>query len=155
MKKILTLAMVAFMAIAVPTVFTACDDDNDDIETVVPPDQIPDIAKSFLAKYYPTAKIQKVVTEQTPQGYEYDVILDNKHEITFDTYGYWIEIEAPGFETIPAGILPAVTEEYLSTNYPYVGVHSVELINGQYKVELLDGKDLIFDKDGNFVAITD
>ena len=50
---------------------------------------------------------------------------------------------------------PAAIDTYIAANYPNATIDEVELEDGNYEVELSDGTELLFDKDGNFIKVLD
>ena len=76
-------------------------------------------------------------------------------KIEFDVTGNWTEIESLNdgkqlatefLESIPTGI-----QQYLETNYPNIGIDEIEKKVFGYKIELLNDKELLFDKNGDIL----
>lgn len=49
--------------------------------------------------------------------------------------------------------LPAAILDYLSTNYPNIAIDEAELEDGIYEIELVNGLELEFDINGNFLSV--
>ena len=92
------------------------------------------------------------VEKETDKGVVlYDVDFKNGHEVTFDSNGEWLEVDAPDGQSIPAGIVPVTIEQYLEQNYSGYGVNDITKVAAGYEIELVSGVDLLFDQDGNFL----
>ncbi|WKK59845.1 MULTISPECIES: PepSY-like domain-containing protein [unclassified Sphingobacterium] len=147
MKKLL-LSISLVLSIAVLTM--SCDK-----ETVVTEKDLPTTASQFINSNFNGVKILSVVEEKEGlSGKEYEVLLDNGIEIKFDKNGNWLDIDAVNDSSVlPDNLIPAAILTYVKTNYPNSGINSIEKENYGYDVELTNGLDLVFDKDGKFVRI--
>ena len=147
MKKLL-LSISLVLSIAVLTM--SCDK-----ETVVTEKDLPTTASQFINSNFNGVKILSVVEEKEGlSGKEYEFLLDNGIEIKFDKNGNWLDIDAVNDSSVlPDNLIPAAILTYVKTNYPNSGINSIEKENYGYDVELTNGLDLVFDKDGKFVRI--
>lgn len=147
MKKLL-LALTVLLSFA--TLTMSCDK-----ESVITEDQLPQSANQFLNENFKGVKILSVVEEKEGlSGKEFDVLLDNGIEIKFDKNGQWLDIDAKAdTATLPDNLIPAAIRDYVKQNYANVGINSIEKEKHGYDVELTNGLDLVFDKDGKFVRI--
>mgnify|MGYP000941353213 FL=1 len=147
MKKLL-LALTVLFSIA--TLTMSCDK-----EAVVTEDQLPQTANQFLNENFKGVKILSVVEEKEGlSGKEFDVLLDNGIEIKFDKNGQWLDIDAKAdTATLPDNLIPTAIRDYVKQNYANAGINSIEKEKHGYDVELTNGLDLVFDKDGKFVRI--
>ena len=147
MKKLI-LAFTILLSIA--TLTMSCDK-----ETVVTEDQLPKTASQFLNQHFNNVKILSIVEEKEGlSGKEFDVLLDNGIEIKFDKNGEWLDIDAKADTTsLPESLIPASINSYVKQNYANAGINSIEKEKHGYDVELTNGLDLVFDKDGKFVRI--
>lgn len=146
MKKTLSLLFVALFSV----MLWSCSDDDD---TPVAPDQLPANAKNFIATYFSQDKISKVERDGSHAGATYDVTFVSGYEVEFDASGDWVDVDAPMGLTIPSGIAPLAIESYVSLNYPTSGINEISVDFNGYEVELLNGLDLLFDLQGNFIGI--
>lgn len=150
MKK--TLKLMTFLMIAAFGLMAwSCSDDDDD--KVINVTELPSAATDFINKYYPSAKIMTVTRDEDHKVVEYDVVLNNGHEITFSEAGEWLDVDAPAMQTIPAGIAPEAIENYVATNYPNDGINEISKESYGYDVELVSTIDLRFAADGSFLGI--
>ncbi|WP_313368788.1 PepSY-like domain-containing protein [Sphingobacterium mizutaii] len=147
MKKLL-LALTVLLSFA--TLTMSCDK-----ESVVTEDQLPQSASQFLNENFKGVKILSVVEEKEGlSGKEFDVLLDNGIEIKFDKNGQWLDIDAKAdTATLPDNLIPTAIRDYVKQNYANAGINSIEKEKHGYDVELTNGLDLVFDKDGKFVRI--
>ena len=147
MKKLL-LSISLVLSIALLTM--SCDK-----ETVVTENDLPTTASQFINSNFNGVKILSVVEEKEGlSGKEYEVLLDNGIEIKFDKNGNWLDIDAVNDSSVlPDNLIPASILSYVKENYPNSGINSIEKENYGYDIELTNGLDLVFDKEGKFVRI--
>ena len=154
MKKKLKFVVLLLAGFMMTGTMSACsDDDGNDIETVISENKLPESAKTFISTYYSSATVRSVKRELDNGVVLYEVDFTNGHEITFNSKGEWVEVDAPDGQSIPDGILPEVIQSYLDTNYQGYGVNDVTKTGAGYEVELVSGIDLLFDAQGDFIRI--
>lgn len=146
MKKTFSILFIALFAVLT----WSCSDDDD---TPVPPSDLPTAADTFISTYFSGDKIVRVEREGEHSGAEYDVIFASGYEVEFNAQGAWIDVDAPMGMTIPSGIAPLGIESYIATNYPTQGINEISVEYYGYEVELLNGIELMFDQQGNFIGI--
>ncbi len=130
---------------------SSCSDDDDNSDVKIPASELPDAAREFVAQYYGDVTMTSIEKEVDHGIIEYDVVLANGHEISFNADGEWIDVDAPAGMTVPAGIVPDAIAAYVADNFIGLGVNEISKNAAYYEVELTNGLDLIFDHDGNFV----
>lgn len=114
---------------------------------------LPEGARSVLTKYFPKAKIGIIKTEKHMlQGTEYDVRLADGMKIEFDGAGNWTEVDCRGRE-VPAGMIPEAVRNYVRRTYPDSKIVEAENKTNKFKVELNDGLELTFDRQGNLKKV--
>ena len=141
----------AILAVAVVFTMASCDKD----EELISNEQLPSVSKSFISEHFGSAKIISTIKDTENSGLEYEVKLDNGVNINFDSQGLWQEIEVRNDKTpLPntAFILPAIVE-YVTINYPTIGINGIDRELNGFDVELTNDLDLEFDSEGNFVRI--
>lgn len=142
MKKIITLLLVLISAIGAAS---ASD------RIVYNDTPLPLQAKNLLAKHF-KAKVNFVKVEKTFFGSnsDYEVVLKNGTEVEFDSTGNLKSVDA-GANGVPSSlVLPAIST-YIKQNCKNQKIVELEIKKNNYKVELQDGRDLLFDRDGKFV----
>ena len=137
---------VALMAVAA---FTSCSDDNDD--KVISTTELPQAARTFISTYFPTDKVTKVEKDAEHTLAVYDVHFSSGYEVEFDVEGNWVDVDAPRGKMIPEGIAPVEIAHYVVTYYPQSGINELSRHLTGYEAELLDGEDLHFDLQANFI----
>lgn len=147
MKKFLKFMPLLLVAVLGFATWSCSDDDDKDKPLVV--NMLPDQAKEFVAKYFPSAAIVAAKTD----GKEYDVALSDGTQIEFDSAGQWLDVDAPRGGYLPSGFYPEGIDEYISLNYNGFGINEISKETGGYDVELVNGVDLKFDADGQFISL--
>ena len=141
MKKIIALIMVVLSTIGAAS---AAD------RIVYNDTPLPLEAKNILAKHF-KAKVNFVKIDKNMLGAvnEYEVVLKNGTEVEFEADGTLKSVDA-GANGVPSSlILPSIVN-YLKKNYKNQKIVELDITKKQYKIELQDGRDLIFDRNGNF-----
>lgn len=82
---------------------------------------------------------------------EYDVILTDGSEITFDRNGNWKEIEVKNTSSIPSALIPVAIDTYVKNNQKKVKITGIEKSRSGYEVELSNGVEMKFDLNGKFL----
>lgn len=154
MKNTLKIAGLAIACLLACGPLASCSsDDNPVMETVIEYDRLPQSSKSFISAYYPSTAVTKVERDNDDGIITYEVTLANGHEVTFNSDGEWVEIDAPDGQSIPFEVLPPAIADYLNINYQGYGVNDITRTGFGYEVELVTGVDLLFDSQGNFIRI--
>ncbi|MCR4878522.1 MAG: PepSY-like domain-containing protein [Bacteroidales bacterium] len=141
MKKLL----VVLMGLIALGAFVSCD-------RTVSPDKLPAQAKQFITSHFNGTEVLSVRKD----GGQYETVLFDGTELDFTRGGKWIKVDC-GMNPLPAGILPANTDQYLTAKFPTNFATCVKYEHKRYEVGLNDpiDVDLIFDANGNFVRIDD
>lgn len=117
---------------------------------------LPKTAQDYISQHFASISIDKVEENSNWKIWEddkYEVKLSNGIELDFDENGNIMEIESRNNESIPAAALPSNVATYLNTNYAGIAIKGWEKDSKGQEVELVDGTELEFDKDGNFQKI--
>lgn len=86
---------------------------------------------------------------------EYEVILNDGTEITFDTKGNWKDIEVGRDVSIPKGLVPASILDYVKQNQKSATITGIEKSRSGYEVELSNGVEMKFNSAGTFLRYDD
>lgn len=121
-------------------------------EVIIPFNQLPAKAKTFIHQYFKDVKVMNVIQDKDVFSKDFDVNFENGTKIEFDRTSNWKEIKTLS-GSVPSSLVPAKIKQYISNNYK--GASIVEIDKDAYKidVELSNGVDLDFDKNGNFLRI--
>lgn len=108
-------------------------------------------AKNLLSKHF-KAKVNFVKIDKTLIGTvdEFEVVLKNGTEVEFDAEGGLKSVDA-GSNGVPSSLLLPAIQTYIKKNCGNQKVVELEINKKNYKVELQDGRDLLFDRNGNFL----
>lgn len=146
MKKILLLVAMAFcMAVGASARDTYSRD-----ASVLPEAAQVTISNNFKARVS-IVKIEKNLGRIS----EYEVILDDGSEISFDSKGNWENIEVGQGRSVPEGFVPAAVREYVKKNHKGNKIVGIERERSGYEVELSGGIDMKFDNGGRFLRYDD
>ncbi|HXS36605.1 MAG TPA: PepSY-like domain-containing protein [Flavipsychrobacter sp.] len=112
--------------------------------------KVPAAVKSSFGTNFPG--IKDVKWEMEHKNYEANFHSDGKTmSALFDPKGTWLETETD----IKVSELPSNVVSYVKKNYKNASIKeaaSIKKANGETNLEAeVNGKDLIFDKDGNFI----
>ena len=104
------------------------------------------LSQNFKSKVS-VIKISKSMTGVT----EYEVILTDGTEISFDRQGNWKDIEVAKNKQVPNSVVPKRILDYIKTNNKNKKIIGIEKTRKNYEVELENGVDIIFDRAGHFI----
>ena len=144
MKKLLLIAAFCLSAIGLYAGKTVSYNDN-----VLPPN-----AKSTLSTYF-NSKVNHIKIDKNMFGNvdEYEVILQNGTEVDFDGSGNLKEVDA-GKNAVPSGLVLKEIKDYVKKNCGNKKIVQLEIKKNGYEIELVDGRDLEFDRSGKFIRET-
>lgn len=122
-------------------------------DRVVPFDQLPESAQSFIKTHFPDLSVSVVIQEHR----SYEVRLADGSEVEFDRSGDWDNVDcAP--HAVPqtiVSLLPAAIPTYIATSFPNDHVVSIDKNRRNFEIELSNDLDLKFSKEGKFLALDD
>lgn len=130
--------------------FTSCEK-----EEVISSNDLPSTATIFLKDYFSDVQILSVVKEKDIiGGSTFEVLLNNGIEVKFDSNGDWDEVEAKDDrQAIPTGFITPNITNYVNSKYAPALINSIDKEKATFDVELTNGLDLEFDREGNFLRI--
>lgn len=82
---------------------------------------------------------------------EYDVVLTDGSEITFDRNGNWKTVEVRRNASVPSVFIPSAIATYIKQNQNNVAIIGIEKKRSGYEVELSNGVDMVFNSHGKFL----
>ncbi len=82
---------------------------------------------------------------------EYEVILNDGTEISFDRDGNWKDIEVAANKSVPSAFIPAAIAQYIKTSQPGQKVIGISKERKGFEVELTNGVEMKFDRQGKFI----
>ena len=144
-KSVLFLA--ALICMMLQTVSMSADD------RVIPTEQLPAAAKSFIQKTFP-GKTITYATIDTDGRKTYEVHLNNGFEVEFDKNGTWDKVDC-NYNAVPAELVPTAIANYVKTNFKGAKIVKIDKERYGYEVELSNDLDLKFNKQGQLKEIDD
>ena len=116
---------------------------------------LPTVARELISKNF-KAGISLIKIDKT-LGHidEYDVVLTDGTEISFDNKGNFKEVETAEAKAVPNGLVPAGITTYIATSHKGQHIVSLERKRNGWEVELSNGIDIRFDKNGTFLRYDD
>lgn len=152
MKKLL---FALFATLAVFTLWSCSDDDDSPSEKAIEYSQLPQAAKDFISRHYNVEEVMRIERDGDHDGSAFEVKFMNGSEVEFDAAGQWIDVDAPAGYPIPEGIAPQPIVNYVTNTFPEYSINEISRENYGYEIELTNGLDLKFDKDGIFIGHLD
>ena len=141
MKKILTLLLLAVSVLSV----SARDTYSRDVNV------LPASARTVLNNNF-KSKVSFIKIDKTLGSIdEYEVVLQDGSEITFDKNGNWKDIEVRAKGSVPSTLIPTGITNFVKNNQKKTNIVGIEKERGGYTVDLANGVEIKFDKNGNFV----
>ena len=145
MKKFLTLLLLAVSVLSV----SARDTYSRDVNV------LPASARTVLNNNF-KSKVSFIKIDKTLGSIdEYEVVLQDGSEITFDKNGNWKDIEVRAKASVPSSMVPAGITNFVKKNQKNSNIIGIEKDRGGYTVDLANGVEIKFDKNGNFVRYDD
>ena len=116
-------------------------------------DELPQKAQTFLKTNFTKEKAQQILKE-TEDYLEtiYQVTFQGKLKIKFDNNGNWKEVDGHR-KPIPTRFIPEKILTYIKKSFPNNEVVKIEKEKKKYEVEISNGLELKFDREGNFLRI--
>lgn len=146
MKKLL---LIFAMIIGIATATQAKDEYVHD-SSVLPKAAISTIDNNFKAKVS-LVKIEKDWGRIT----EYEVILTDGTEISFDRQGNWDNIEVNRDKAVPNSLVPQAIRDNVARMQPGQKIIGIDKERRGYDIELTNGIEMKFDTAGNFLRYDD
>ena len=116
---------------------------------------LPAAARATVQKHFKSGISLVKIDKSWGRVSDYEVILDNGTEVTFDRGGNWTDLEAGRASAVPASLLPKGIADYVKANHRGAAVVGVEKHRSGYDVELSNDIELRFDLQGRFVRYDD
>jgi len=111
--------------------------------------QLPQKAQQFITKHFSGVEVFSATVDD-----DYEVYLANGTKVEFTLQGEWKEVKCAG-GAVPAAIIPAAISKYVKTNFANASIIKIDKKYSGYEIELNNGVELKFDKNGNFLSYDD
>ncbi|MDE7381051.1 MAG: PepSY-like domain-containing protein [Muribaculaceae bacterium] len=112
---------------------------------------LPKAAQTTLANNFKSKVNVVKIDKDFGRVSEYEVILTDGTEITFDRNGNWDNVEVGSSGSIPPSFIPPSVAKYVKQFQPGQKIVGIEKERSGYEVELSNGVDMKFNKQGEFV----
>ncbi len=139
---------LAIALIAMTLLNTGCNDQ------AVAPTQLPANIQAFVQQNFPGQSITFAQKDLELFGFKYDVFLADGTQIEFDTDDVWDKIERQG-QGVPMTLVPQNIATHVQTNFPGTFIAKIDKDTFGYEVELSNGLELKFNKQGIVTEIDD
>ena len=123
-------------------------------DKIIPVEQLPASAKTFVKKYFPQATIEYATKDTEFMGTTYEVRLSDGTEVDFDKKGNWDNVDCKT-KAVPASLVPAAIAQYVKAHYPNTVIVKIDKERGGYEIELSNDLDLKFNSKGKLIGIDD
>jgi uncharacterized protein YuzE len=140
--------LVALLCMLLQSVTCLADD------KIIPVEQLPASAKTFVKKYFPQATIEYATKDTEFMGTTYEVRLSDGTEVDFDKKGNWDNVDCKT-KAVPALLVPAAIAQYVKAHYPNTVIVKIDKERGGYEIELSNDLDLKFNSKGKLIGIDD
>ena len=141
MKKLLLILAIVIGVFSMP----ARDSYTHDVNV------LPTAAQSILKNNFKAEVSHIKIEKDWGKVSEYDVILTDGSEITFDSAGNWKDIEVKRSASVPEKFVPAEITTYVKQNQKNSRITGIEKNRAGYEVELSNGVEMKFDINGKFL----
>lgn len=116
---------------------------------------LPEAARTTIANNF-KAKVSLVkIDKDFGRVSEYEVILTDGSEISFDSKGNWRQVETNAKTAVPRAFVVEGIRNFVKKNHAGQNVVGIEKERNGFEVELANGIDLKFDMNGNFIKYDD
>lgn len=112
---------------------------------------LPEKAQKLISQHFNSAISIVKEEKEFAEGKEYEVILADGCEITFDSKGEWKDIETPNNLAVPGSLVPKPIYDYIVANHHGASIVGIEKEKKGYEVELSNNLKIEFNKDGGFL----
>ena len=123
-------------------------------ETIVPADNLPSSAKSFIEEYFPGVPVSYVKKDSKLISTTYEIILQDGTEIEFGSKGVWDKVDCKR-KAVPSGLIPAAITDYVNNNFAGQFIVMIDKEPFGTEIELDNDSELKFDKKDQLINIDD
>lgn len=153
MRKIVLSIAFAICIIGTTSAFSNSSSLSFDKEVVLKTKEYPSEIVAFVNKHFPERKVLQIVKESELFDVTYEVILDDRTRLDFNKSKKVEEIDS--LTEIPHTLLQPEVVAYVKERFPNQVIISWELDDRKQQIELDNGLELEFTKNGKFIKIDD
>ena len=148
MKGSIILTMAIFAAVSL----SAC---NHEDKKVIQFGELPQAAQTFVDTHFADKQVSIVYHDTELADKDYEVIFTDGANIDFSKKGEWTEVEDRDTNGVPTAIMLQGIVDYVFTNFAGQYVVQLGKERSNYEVELNNGVEMVFDKEGQFLRYDD
>jgi hypothetical protein len=146
LKSITTIILLGAIFMTTPALAQIKERDK-----TVPFSELPGAIQQYVKSHFPNQSVTKVEVEMKGTEKAYEVKLDDKTELEFNSQLQVEKIESKN--ALPASTLPTSIQTYVRANYPNNAIKEWEIEKKHQEVKLDNGIALKFDLEGAFLRI--
>lgn len=117
-------------------------------------EQLPANAQTIITQNFVRENILFITVDTELFGTEYEVRFNDGKELDFDSKGNIIKVDCK-YEPVPEALIPAEVLTQVNSSYPNTFIKEWKKDDGQWKAELSNGLELIFNRRYQLVGIDD
>src|SRR5690606_35051617 len=122
-----------------------------DSERVITREELPDAALTYIQTHFADYELLQAVKDRDAMSVGYEIILEGGFRLDFDRQG---EIQGiDGAAPLPDSAVPSSIGQYVRANFPGQQIVQWKRDGRKDDVELDNGVELEFDKDGKFLRM--
>lgn len=111
---------------------------------------LPQAAQTTLSNNFKSKVTVVKIDKELGRVSEYEAILSDGTEVSFDRDGNWKNVEVSAKGSVPSFFVPKTISEYVRKTHPGQKVIGIEKSRSGYEVEITNGIDMKFDTRGQF-----
>lgn len=119
-------------------------------DRVITANQLPAAAQTFINQTFPGASIMYAEIDDG----KYEVHLNDGTEINFDRKGNWDKVDCK-LKAVPTHLIPATIASNVETQFSGTVITKIDKERYGYEIELSNGLDLKFNRQGMLSEIDD
>ena len=116
--------------------------------------ELPQSSQTFVKTYFSDKQVSAIFKEIHGKN-EYEVLFSDGAQIEFTSKGDWDEVKDRDADGVPTSFLPKAMLNYVVSNFSGANIIKINKERSKFEVELNNGVDLVFDKNGNFLRYDD
>lgn len=141
-----------FIAITLAFTFAVAAQADKDVPITVR--ELPARAQSMLRTHFKGRKVAFAKKETDLFGKSYDIVFTNGDKIEFDRNGNWTSMNCRRGQ-VPAALVHPNILHYVRRRFRSVRIVKIEREHHKYEVDLSNGAELRFDKNGRLTKYKD
>lgn len=116
--------------------------------------ELPSAAQQFIKTYFAADQVSMATVDPEWINKTYDVYFASGSKVEFDKAGQWKEVKCPASQ-VPAKIVPAAIQKLVHAQHAGAKIIKIDRDTYDYEVELSNGTELKFNKQGALIGYDD